>query len=64
MGGGGQLVVVLLGGGLGGALMESCTWKVLAEVPFGVVLDGVLDFAPDCVLDRVSTLAKSCWVSR
>ena len=53
MGGDGQLVVVLLGGGLGGPLTESCTLMVLAEMPFGGVLDDVLNVAPDGVLHGV-----------
>ena len=53
MGGDGQLIGILLGGGLGGASTESCTLMVLAEMPFGGVLDDVLEVAPDGVLDGV-----------
>ena len=53
MGGCGQLIVVLLGGGLGGASTESCTLMVLAEMPFGGVLDDVLNLAPNGVLHGV-----------
>ena len=53
VGGDGQLVVVLLGGGLCIASTESCTLMVLAEMPFGGVLDDVLDVALDGVLNGV-----------
>ena len=39
MGVNGQLDVVLLGRGLGETLTESCPLMVLAEMPFGGVLD-------------------------
>ena len=51
--GGGQLIVVLLGGGFGGASTQSCALMVLAEMPFGGVLDDVLNVAPNGVLDGV-----------
>ena len=58
MEGGVQLVVVLLGGGLGGALTESCTLMMFAEMPFGCVLDNFLDVAPDGVLNGVPPLSS------
>ena len=53
MGGDGWLVSVLLRGDLGGASTESCTLVMLADIPFGSVLDDILDVAPDSVLDSV-----------
>ena len=38
MGGDGQLDVVLLGSGLGGALTESCTLMVLAEMAASLMM--------------------------
>ena len=58
MGGDGQIVVVLLGGGLGGASTESFTFVVLAEVPFGGVLDKVLDVAPNGFLNGVPSFSS------
>ena len=53
MHGGVRLVAMLLGSGLGGASTASCTLMVLPEMPFGGVLDNVLDVAPNGVLDGV-----------
>ena len=51
--GGVQLIGVLLGGGLGGASTGSCALMVLAEMPFGGILDVVLGIAPNGVLNGV-----------
>ena len=56
-GGGCQLVVVLLSGVHGGAPTESCTLKVLLELPFGSDLDGVIDVAPKDVFNSVPTFS-------